>query len=145
MRPSHVYSNLNITTPNSKFTEKSYRNNRVKLKAISEFGFVNTHYKNCFFIELCCIEILFLLLSLLQFAKNCRKVSSVLVTLTSRRDFQFERSHIRFHKAKLDGVELNFVVTTTFERIKEKFYGFLQTELFLASLRRANKMGGECC
>ena len=58
------------------------------------------------------------------------KVSPILVTLTSRSDSDFKRSNISFNENKLDDIDLSSdSLTTAFERTKEKFYGFRQTEL----------------
>ena len=62
--------------------------------------------------------------------KAIGKVSPILVTLTSHSDYDFERSNISFKENKPDGVDLNSnVVTTAFERTKEKFYDFRQTAM----------------
>ena len=55
-------------------------------------------------------------------------MSPILVTLTSRTDSDFERSNIRFKQNKQDDVDLNSNDLDRFERAKEKFYGFRQTE-----------------
>ena len=62
--------------------------------------------------------------------KTVGKVSPILVTLTSRSDSDFESSSVSLKENKPDGVNPNSNdITTTFERMKEKFYGFQQTAL----------------
>ena len=70
------------------------------------------------------------LVNIIQSAENRRKVSPILVTLTSRSDSDFERSNVSLKENKPDGVNpnCNDKSTNTFERMKEKFYGFRQTE-----------------
>ena len=56
----------------------------------------------------------------------------VLVMLTSRSDSSFERSNISLKGNKgLALIRTLTVSTTAFERTKEKFYGFRQTELVM--------------
>ena len=58
-------------------------------------------------------------------------MSPILVMLTSRNDSNFESSNVSLKENKPDGVNPNsndILSTTTFERMKEKFYGFRQTE-----------------
>ena len=59
-------------------------------------------------------------------------MSPILVTLTSHVDSDFEHSNISFKENKPDGVDMNSnVLTTAFERTKEKFYCFRQTVIEL--------------
>ena len=57
-------------------------------------------------------------------------MSLILVTLTSRSDSDFESSNVSLKEHKPDGVNPNSN-DIDFQRIKEKFHGFRQTELFL--------------
>ena len=58
-------------------------------------------------------------------------MSPILVMLTSRSDSDFERSNISLTENKPDGVDpnSNWGSITAFERTKENFYGFWQTEV----------------
>ena len=57
-------------------------------------------------------------------------MSPILVTLTSCGDSDFEHSNVSLKENKPDGVIRTLTIsTTTFERMKEKFYGFRQTEI----------------
>ena len=58
--------------------------------------------------------------------KTVRKVSPILVTLTSRNNSDCQSSNVSLKENKPDGV--NTISTTTFERMKKKVDGFRQTE-----------------
>ena len=61
--------------------------------------------------------------------KTVGKVSPILVTLTSRNDSNFESSNISLKEKKPDGVNPNSNDIDHYVRkMKEKFYGFRQTE-----------------
>ena len=66
--------------------------------------------------------------------KTVEKASPILVTLTSSSDSDVESSNVSLKENKPDGVNPNSNDTllrsnsTTFERMKEKFYGFRQTD-----------------
>ena len=59
-------------------------------------------------------------------------MSPILVTAyTSRSDSDFERSNVSLKKINLMALIRTLTIsTTTFERMKEKLYGFRQTALF---------------
>ena len=66
--------------------------------------------------------------------KTVGKVSPILVTLTSRSDSDFESSNVSLKENKPDGVNPTLTIsTTTFERTKEKFDSFRQTEFWGSS------------
>ena len=60
--------------------------------------------------------------------KPKEKVSPILVTLTSRSDPDFESSNVSLKENKPDGVNPNSNDIDCYERMKEKFNGFRQTE-----------------
>ena len=58
-------------------------------------------------------------------------MSPILVTLTSRSDSGFERSNINLKKiSQMALMSTLMVLTTAFERTKQKFYGLRQTILW---------------
>ena len=71
-----------------------------------------------------------ILLHYLSLRKTVRKVSPILVTLTSRSDSNFERSNISLKKLnRMALIRTLTVSTTAFEITKGKFDGFRQTDL----------------
>ena len=71
--------------------------------------------------------------------KTVEKVSPILVTLTSRSDSDFEWSNISLKENKRDGVDSN---SNGFDYcVKEKFYGFRQTEILCKSFLCLAKIG----
>ena len=59
--------------------------------------------------------------------------------LTSRNDSDFESSNVSLKENRPDGVNPNSTIaTTTFERMKEKFDGFRQTQYIQGVPKKAS-------
>ena len=69
-------------------------------------------------------------------------MSPILVTLMSRSDSDFERSNVSLKKLNLMAfIRTLTISTTTFERTKEKLYGFQQPEYVIAVVLKSEEHG----
>ena len=95
--------------------------------------FINFRFKE----RLACYSICFEEISL---RKTVGKASPILVTLTSRSNSDFEHSNVNLKENKPDGVNPNSNdIDYYVQKMKEKSYGFRQTEMCLVFQKIRNR------